>query len=279
MMLKTLAILAVLYAFLPIYGQEKASQPDGRKDNPRNGNNLFSNPYLSRVPITVTAGNQQTPQGETQHPNDDPKTYFNTLISPNNLPNLGLVAVGVFGIVLAWKTVNATRDAAEAALKQASHIVASERAWIVVSVKSQSAGKFEFWAANTGSTPAKVISIWATNLFFYGDPFVVPSDTETAESLLPYPPRLIPPGAEAIVWRCEREDFERISGGGKGDQSRFSRGFGEAHIYGRIRYFDVLDTTNQAPHETRWLYWLWPTDNAVPFQDPRPQFEKHNAYS
>jgi hypothetical protein len=170
-MLKTLAILAVLYAFLPIYGQEKTSQPDGRKDNPRNGKNSFSNPYPSSVPITVTAINQQTPQGETQRPSDDPKSYFSTLISPNNLPNLGLVAVGVFGIVLAWKTVNATRDAAKAALKQANHLVASDRAWILETISCpfdrvpyqglDTGGRLEIpmakvWVKNHGKSVARI---------------------------------------------------------------------------------------------------------------------------
>jgi hypothetical protein len=80
-----------------------------------------------------------------------------------------------------------------------------------------------------------------------------------------------------VIWRCAVADFQKASGGGEGEQSYFSRGFVSAYIYGRIRYFNVLEAKSTIPHETRWLHWFWPTKDAAPFPDPNHQ--KHNDYT
>jgi hypothetical protein len=157
-------------------------------------------------------------------------------------------------------------------------MVNSERAWVVVSVDSAVPGEFRFWATNEGKTPAKVDSIWSCNIpLERGEKLTIPPDEQTKESLLQSPPCLIPPNAKRIIWQCKAADFQKASGGGEGEKSRFSRGFVSAYIFGRIRYFDVLDIGATEAHETRWLYWLVPLKDAVPFPDP--MHSEYNTYS
>jgi hypothetical protein len=82
----------------------------------------------------------------------------------------GLLAiVGFIGIFVAWRTVSATKKAAEAALKQADHMVASERAWLVISSVAKNGSVVQpgfapyYWwqVKNLGSTPARLIDTQA----------------------------------------------------------------------------------------------------------------------
>jgi len=193
--------------------------------------------------------------------------------------NCTLVLVGIGGIIMAVFTLLKIERQTKAAETSIQAMVAAERAWVVISVDSIVPGEFRFWATNEGKTPARVVSIWATNISFKrGEKSLpVPSDEETSESLLQFPPCLIPPAAKKIVWQCTVAEFQKSSGGGEGDASLFSRGFSAAYIYGRIRYFDVLDTEAIIPHESRWLYWLVPFGGGLPF--PNPLCPQHNTYT
>ena len=111
----------MLYAFLPVHGQKKAAQTNPGDESAQHGG----------TPVAVTAINQQTAKDQTETPKQEPKSYLDTLISANNLPNLLLVAVGVGAIVFAWKTVAATRDAAKAALSNAQAVINAEGAWMI----------------------------------------------------------------------------------------------------------------------------------------------------
>jgi len=81
-----------------------------------------------------------------------------------------LAVAGVVGIIVALMTVFATRDAAKAALKQANHMVASERAWVVVSKVNLTSGSIDHpngsnqvfvscGAKNYGQTPARILGM------------------------------------------------------------------------------------------------------------------------
>lgn len=80
-----------------------------------------------------------------------------------------LAVVGLFGIILAWRTVTATRDTAKAALKQANYMVASERAWLVIRAvnKGEIIGpitgprEFRWQIQNVGRTPARLVATQA----------------------------------------------------------------------------------------------------------------------
>ena len=66
----------MLYAFLPVHGQEKAAQT-----NPGN-----ESPEHSSSPVTVTVINQQADKDQAETEKQDSKGYLGTLISANNLP-------------------------------------------------------------------------------------------------------------------------------------------------------------------------------------------------
>lgn len=103
--------IAMLYAFLPINGQEKATQSNTQQNAPTTHAGTTQPPPATS--LTVTVVNQQTAKDEKHRPKDEPKGYFGTLISANNLPNLLLVPVGIVGIGVALSTLSSIRNQAE----------------------------------------------------------------------------------------------------------------------------------------------------------------------
>lgn len=85
------------------------------------------------------------------------------------ISNYLLVIAGFVGIAYAASTfgklkeqTEAAKDAAAAALKQADHIVATERAWIVVTIESDPRGNVDGFlvkGVNKGNTPAEIIEM------------------------------------------------------------------------------------------------------------------------
>jgi len=70
---------------------------------------------------------------------NEPPSYISRLLSPENLPNIALVVVGILGIITAVctliiikKQTEAAVKAANAALMSAQVVINAERAWIVV---------------------------------------------------------------------------------------------------------------------------------------------------
>ena len=70
---------------------------------------------------------------------DEQPSYFWRLLSPENIPNIALVLVGVVGIIVAIRTLGdlhaqteIASKAASAALLNAQAVINAERAWIVV---------------------------------------------------------------------------------------------------------------------------------------------------
>jgi hypothetical protein len=121
-----------------------------------------------------------------------------------------------------------------------------------------------------------VKSIWATSIVTKrGENLEVPIDEKTRESLMNTPPCLIPPTASQIVFRCNIDEMDKQ--GAFGRNLTFSRGFVELRFYGRILYSDILQPAGSVPHETKWLYWQFPLEGALPFPDPRRP--EHNGYS
>lgn len=203
-----------------------------------------------------------------------------------------LAIAGCFGIRYAYRTLKnierqtkageeaaiAAKDSAETARLNTQAIINAERAWIVASVDEFPIGVYRFWVENKGKTPARTVSFWGESRYVeMTDPYIEKPDVTTRGALLSFPPCLMPPGDKRLVWECHRSAIEEASGGGKGEQSRFAMGFGAGFIYGRIRYFDVLNAKPQEPHETRWLYWLIPQPGSVPF--PHPTQPEHNSYT
>ena len=97
-------VFVVLYALLPTYGQQKITMADiGQKS---------AYPAASTSQVTDTSVNQEACKTNTERTQDQ-SNYFRTFFSANNLPNVLLVVIGFGAIIFAWKTVNATKDAAK----------------------------------------------------------------------------------------------------------------------------------------------------------------------
>jgi hypothetical protein len=184
------------------------------------------------------------------------------------LSNYLLVIVGIGGIVVAACTLQKIERQIRAAEADTEAMARAERAWIVIHVESPAPNQFNFIATNTGRIPADVKSIWTTSIVTKrGENLEVPIDEKTRESLMNTPPCLIPPTASQIVFRCNIDEMEK----------RGIFGFAELRFYGRILYSDILQPADSVPHETKWLYWQFPLEGALPFPDPmRPE---HNGYS
>jgi hypothetical protein len=273
-MRKRLAFAVLLAIILPISGHCQSPKPDG---NQPNGNGT-ANPTPPPSRMVTCEVKQEGTTIECQWPESVPEGYFKRLFSPENTPNIALVLVGIAGIVAALFTLKKIERQIKVAESDTQAMIRAERAWIVVSVDEFPVGVYRFWAENKGKTPARTVSFWGESLYVARETkYDEKPDETTRGALLQFPPCLMPPGDKRVVWECHRSAIEAASGGGKGKESRFARGFGAGFIYGRIRYFDVLDAKPQEPHETRWLYWLIPQPGSVPF--PHPLQPERNTYT
>jgi hypothetical protein len=209
-MLKGLAILAVLL----VVGQastpsprvttdpkggsiaEKQSGTQADKQPPRPGHIVSEQP-------TRNGGNN------ANAPKDGKDGWDKAAVLSNYL----LVIVGIFGIIYAALTFGkltkqtiAAEVAARAASKQTSHMIASERAWLVVSsvTKSESIirpgfAPYYWWRIkNLGSTPARLIETAAvcivnTSQNFPEEPFFRGRPIELHE-------RILAPGDSLDFW-------------------------------------------------------------------------------
>lgn len=96
-------VLAVICTTLMVNGQESKSHRDTDKRNPTS----------ERKDSTDTAGqtvivvNRDAPQRQENNYPAKPPSYFTRLLSPENFPNLALVAVGIAGIVVAIRSLKA----------------------------------------------------------------------------------------------------------------------------------------------------------------------------
>lgn len=118
--MKWLLLSILLAVVLPINGHEKSTQSDGHQQA---SHVTAPAPADSRIAI-----NQQTPQAQSNGTENDPQSYLSRLLSPENLPNIGLFAAGVVGILIAIGTLRAIK-------KQTIATVHSERAWVMVDLE------------------------------------------------------------------------------------------------------------------------------------------------
>jgi hypothetical protein len=277
-MLKYLGIFALIFALAVFVARqdERAARESAQ---------ITANPDKGAI---STKADEHHPQENIQQAERNTPSWYGFFRWPNGTTTWAIILTLLAITEQTKQTAKATKATQESVAHierqagimegQLRTVINSERPWIVVSVDSPVPGEFRFWATNEGRTPAKVISIWSCSLpLMRDDKLTIPPDEKTNESLVQSPPCLIPPTAKQIIWQCKVADFQKASGGGKGDQSLFSRGFFSAYIFGRIRYFDVLDAESTVPHETKWLYWLIPVKDAMPFPDPR--HPEYNTYS
>jgi hypothetical protein len=105
-----------------------------------------------------------------------------------------LAVVGLLGIFLAWRTVSATRDAAEAALLNAQAVINAERASLLFTTKKVSAYRnyggwiFQIYAKNFGKVPARRVSIGTPTEIFtaFPDNLLEPPTDSGVDEILEY---------------------------------------------------------------------------------------------
>ena len=102
-MLKWLAIAVLFAIVLPIHGQKESSKSGSDKNDGNSSQSPSGTP--SRTASCVVK--QEGTAIECQWPEDKPKSYFDRLRSPENLPNIGLFFVGLGGVIAAVFTLRA----------------------------------------------------------------------------------------------------------------------------------------------------------------------------
>jgi len=289
-MLKHLAIfamfLAVAQAPTPIMGQT-ANRPSSDSQKQDRGANNRKNPSET----TTTVSPQKIGSGTSATESDKtPNGYQNTAVNitnsapmPESWPfheriswgaNLALVlssicgiGIGMWTLILLKRQTKATEDTANTALKQASHIVTSERAWMIANVEKLHAPKttmdqniwFSIRCLNKGKTPAFLLEI--------GNHGLIRHRSEKLPAIqLPYEEANIErwegnglplqPGADIV-----RSNFSVI---GRGTEKIHS---GEEFlwIYGYIKYRDAFGENRET-----WYCFLWDNNCSISIEEDRP---------
>jgi hypothetical protein len=111
-----MALLAVAFASLVIYGENPKSQSDAHKQNPAHA---IQQPDTG----TVIVVNQPAPQGPENSHATKPPSYIHELLLPQNVPNIALVIVGIVGIVAALCTLTAIKRQAHEMRRQRHEMV------------------------------------------------------------------------------------------------------------------------------------------------------------
>jgi hypothetical protein len=239
-MLKYLAILAAFLAVATaISGQPNRAADQSQESAKR-----------SQPAVLPTGSPNRQASSQTDQPKPNSPSWWTAL----ERPDWWLVIIaGLTGCVIGWQSWE-TRKAAEATVESAKATrdsirlqekgmkltVNAERPYLVISVESPSPNKFVFIAKNEGKTPARIKSIWSKPIpAVMGQPGPVPSDDETAESLISTPPQVLPTNGTCTVFYCDEHRLELMQA------SKFS----SIYFYGRIVYFNTLETDPDRPYE------------------------------
>jgi hypothetical protein len=164
-------VLAVtVISTIVVNGQKKSSQPTANASAPNN----VGNP-APPSPQVVCVVNQPNANQEGNWAENHPKGYLPRLVSPENLPAICLIFVGIGGIWVARRTLNHMRESSEI---QARAYVVVERGIIanVVNpihdrrdhietvariIDPQAGPHAQITIKNTGQTPAYKLVHWA----------------------------------------------------------------------------------------------------------------------
>lgn len=169
--LLTLALLAVIYQAVP----KQADKPNTNQDD---GKQLSTQSPQSTKGIGLSRPSSTEKQGSTDNESKQP-TWCERIVSPV-VSNWPLIAVAIWGILVARSTLNAIRwqaeetakatqamrdslplqkSSADAALLNAKAVINAERPWMFIEINHVGgAGQmFEMIFTNQGRTPAEVV--------------------------------------------------------------------------------------------------------------------------
>ena len=277
-MLKWLAIAVLFATVLPIHGQKERSKSGSDKNDRNSSQNPSGTP--SRTASCVVK--QEGTAIESYWPEDNPKSYFDRLISPENLPNIGLFFVGLGGVIAAFFTLRAinrqagiaieagktAQTSAQLAFEQLKATVAREMARLMVD-------PLPFYPTYIRYPPPFQISINVThygetaafNVFGEGSGVIsdsrefpqIPESEMWGISL----PSIIEPTDEkpikAEIWiipPLSSDDGKRID-----EETLF------LHIVGKIAYQDYRNERLTVPFWFTWKAAFYSPSENVPVQD------------
>lgn len=260
-------------AVSPTYGQQESPKTEAHENHTQPKMN--ANPPASPTPPAVAANlaNQDTSDKKGNGATSKPEGYFCRLLSPENLPNIGLFIAGVTGIIVAVRTlkvlerqalsmrrqtthlgksVEAANRSADAALLNAQALINSERPWLLVTIEQRATAPhiYDVRARNAGRSPAALVDghcLWKRRPTDFAlpdilnDPIIMP-----AQNLIVngegFPVRTI-----NLANPVEPPDEEGIGGDPQ-----------PLHAYGRLRYWDTfvdLNAPEAKPYVTEWMFW------------------------
>jgi hypothetical protein len=216
----------------------------------------------SSLSIGTNVVNQAAPYAQNDRTTNESKSYFSRLFSPENLPNIALVVVGIGGIITAICTLRLIKTqtidtgiAANAALLNAQAVINTERPWLVVSVHSDPylANGFFFRITNKGRTPANVVSAYREQkIVDLPDRLRIPPE---------YSSPMYSPEDNLIVadgkWE-DRPSFnpEAVISNPAGAREAFENAAQFLCFYGQVTYRDSFGqrSGDSGEHYTRWCY-------------------------
>lgn len=185
--------------------------------------------------------------------------------------NLGLVACGYVGIMLALSTLKkierqthstemlatAAADRSQAALLNVQAILNSERPWVLISVELglKNADSFTVTATNRGRLPAKLVAV-AEHTAIATDEEHLPVFPEypSEKAGLPFSPTILLPGESTPMVSIFREDMVKICASEE-QRQRVENWEEKIYLYGKILYQDLMTRPDEQTYETCWCCW------------------------
>jgi hypothetical protein len=100
--MKRLIAVAFFATIFPIYGQEKRPQSPSHEERTKEPKQA-----APQAPSTVSVINQQASNEEQNRAKSHTESYLSRLVAPENLPSIGLLLAGIWGICVAIRTLKA----------------------------------------------------------------------------------------------------------------------------------------------------------------------------
>ena len=272
--MKKRLMLALLLVSFPVYGQEKRSQSSTNKNHPKSVQQPQTETMPSPASVEVNVINEPEPQPQSNGATRQLPSYFSRLVSPENLPTIGLVILGLFGLVYAWKTLRAVETQGDA-------LINSERAWISIKTDMEnfnptaSPSRFYWRVVNTGKSVAKLISTDARCLIWNGYD-TLPDTPQFGNTQIDLKGRILAPG-EPYQFHGYFEDWENGVYSMHNMNNRLDSTPDTLFllVYGRIRY----QTLGKDCESNFVEDYTWVKSQPIPFIGFRPKLEAPAAYA
>ena len=273
--MKKWLVIALLLFCLPIHGQEKRRQLSTDENHAKRVQQPQTEALPAPATVEVNVVNEPAPQAQSNGATNQSPAYLSRLVSPENLPTIGLVIVGLLGLGYAWKTLRAVETQGDA-------LINSERAWI--SIKSDmehfnptaAPSRFYWRVVNTGKSVATLISTDARFLVWNGyDP--LPNIPQFGNTQIDLKGRILAPG-ESYQFHGYFEDWQNGAYSLHDMNIRLDStppGTLFLLMYGRVRY----QTLGKDCESNFVEDYTWVKSRPQPFEGFRAKLEAPAAYS